>query len=138
MDHDDHHRPVSGSLGVTTISEKTASHHPSLVRSRSHIGDAAQRSVRFFILANRRANQPRRGYSCAESGYPSGLALLAQLVEHLHGKEGVDGSSPSEGSNESPAKARFSTLQFAALRPACSGMEQFLEQPGKCGVHFVV
>ena len=25
-------------------------------------------------------------------------ALLAQLVEHLHGKEGVDGSSPSEGS----------------------------------------
>ena len=24
-------------------------------------------------------------------------ALLAQLVEHFHGKEGVDGSSPSEG-----------------------------------------
>src|SRR5215216_5527478 len=24
-------------------------------------------------------------------------ALLAQQVEHLHGKEGVDGSSPSEG-----------------------------------------
>ena len=24
-------------------------------------------------------------------------ALLAQSVEHLHGKEGVDGSSPSEG-----------------------------------------
>ena len=35
----------------------------------------------------------------AGSGYPSGLALLAQLVEHLHGKEGVDGSSPSEGLN---------------------------------------
>ena len=34
------------------------------------------------------------------SGYPSGLALLAQLVEHLHGKEGVDGSSPSEGSQK--------------------------------------
>src|SRR5205085_5101323 len=29
-------------------------------------------------------------------------ALLAQLVEHLHGKEGVDGSSPSEGSTEAP------------------------------------
>jgi hypothetical protein len=27
----------------------------------------------------------------------AGAALLAQLVEHLHGKEGVDGSSPSEG-----------------------------------------
>src|SRR5437588_11847348 len=26
-------------------------------------------------------------------------ALLAQLVEHFHGKEGVDGSSPSEGSS---------------------------------------
>ena len=30
-------------------------------------------------------------------------ALLAQLVEHLHGKEGVDGSSPSEGFSENPA-----------------------------------
>jgi hypothetical protein len=29
-------------------------------------------------------------------------ALLAQLVEHLHGKEGVDGSSPSEGSAKVP------------------------------------
>jgi hypothetical protein len=27
----------------------------------------------------------------------SPFALLAQSVEHLHGKEGVDGSSPSEG-----------------------------------------
>ena len=31
------------------------------------------------------------------------LALLAQLVEHLHGKEGVDGSSPSEGLQKRPA-----------------------------------
>ena len=30
-------------------------------------------------------------------------ALLAQLVEHLHGKEGVDGSSPSEGFEFLPA-----------------------------------
>jgi hypothetical protein len=34
------------------------------------------------------------------TGYPWSLALLAQLVEHLHGKEGVDGSSPSEGSEK--------------------------------------
>ena len=33
-------------------------------------------------------------------GLQSGLALLAQSVEHLHGKEGVDGSSPSEGSEK--------------------------------------
>src|SRR6476660_6898950 len=34
------------------------------------------------------------------SGTPARIpafALLAQSVEHLHGKEGVDGSSPSEG-----------------------------------------
>jgi hypothetical protein len=30
-------------------------------------------------------------------------ALLAQLVEHFHGKEGVDGSSPSEGLDVMPA-----------------------------------
>src|SRR3954452_3949093 len=34
-------------------------------------------------------------------------ALLAQLVEHFHGKEGVAGSSPAEGSSESPAQAGF-------------------------------
>jgi hypothetical protein len=32
-------------------------------------------------------------------------ALLAQLVEHFHGKEGVTGSSPVEGSCEDPASA---------------------------------
>jgi hypothetical protein len=32
------------------------------------------------------------------TGLHSSNALLAQSVEHLHGKEGVDGSSPSEGS----------------------------------------
>src|SRR5690242_17145654 len=31
-----------------------------------------------------------------------GPALLAQLVEHFHGKEGVDGSSPSEGFVRTP------------------------------------
>src|SRR6266511_560416 len=34
-------------------------------------------------------------------------ALLAQLVEHLHGKEGVDGSSPSEGSTKTPHVGAF-------------------------------
>ena len=29
--------------------------------------------------------------------YDCRLALLAQLVEHFHGKEGVNGSSPLEG-----------------------------------------
>ena len=39
--------------------------------------------------------------------YPVAAALLAQLVEHLHGKEGVDGSSPSEGFTKSPANGPF-------------------------------
>ena len=35
-------------------------------------------------------------------------ALLAQLVEHFHGKEGVVGSSPTEGSEKAPQMARLS------------------------------
>ncbi len=34
-------------------------------------------------------------------------ALLAQLVEHFHGKEGVDGSSPSEGFRDRPGIGTF-------------------------------
>ena len=47
----------------------------------------------------------------SERGYSFSPALLAQLVEHLHGKEGVDGSSPSEGlswNHEAAAKGGFS------------------------------
>ena len=33
----------------------------------------------------------------AETPAVIGIALLAQLVEHFHGKEGVVGSSPTEG-----------------------------------------
>src|SRR5262245_10879882 len=40
-------------------------------------------------------------------------ALLAQLVEHLHGKEGVSGSSPEEGLKTSPANRR----RMRALHP---------------------
>ena len=38
--------------------------------------------------------------TCRHEGYTRRHALLAQSVEHLHGKEGVDGSSPSEGSSK--------------------------------------
>src|SRR5581483_11653898 len=53
-------------------------------------------------------------------GWHTGVAaLLAQLVEHLHGKEGVDGSSPSEGSAKSPHVGRFSirsTCRFSRVQ----------------------
>ena len=42
-----------------------------------------------------------------EGGYTQPLALLAQLVEHLHGKEGVNGSSPLEGLKKPPGNGRF-------------------------------
>ena len=58
----------------------------------------------------RQASPPRtqvRAQNCqawlrSAKRYARRFALLAQLVEHLHGKEGVDGSSPSEGSTKSP------------------------------------
>ena len=56
-------------------------------------------------------------------------ALLAQSVEHLHGKEGVDGSSPSEGSAQSHAN-RGSILGIdltcatSRMRPAWDGIAQ--------------
>jgi hypothetical protein len=37
------------------------------------------------------------------------FALLAQLVEHFHGKEGVAGSSPAEGFASAPHLRRAMT-----------------------------
>ena len=61
-----------------------------------------------------------------------------QLRETFDGKEGVSGSSPEEGSHESPANAGVLLSRCTALRPACSGVEQVLEQPGEEGRDFVV
>ena len=60
------------------------------------------------------------------------------LPETFHGKEGVSGSSPEEGSYESPAKEILLLFLCAALHPACSGMEQVLEQPDERDRDFVV
>ena len=40
---------------------------------------------------------PQLGPPCKVDGTMGRLAELAQLVEHLHGKEGVGGSSPPLG-----------------------------------------
>src|SRR5690348_4789710 len=50
-------------------------------------------------------------------------ALLAQLVEHFHGKEGVAGSSPAEGSSETRRKRRVLSLTHRSMaRPTwCYG-----------------
>src|SRR6266566_3578089 len=55
-----------------------------------------------------------------------------------HGKEGVDGSSPSEGFRKSPANAGLFTSGFIALPLGRSGMKQILEQQGEKAPDFVV
>jgi Domain of unknown function (DUF4389) len=50
--------------------------------------------------------------------YTGPLALLAQSVEHLHGKEGVDGSSPSEGF-QNPCSRGFFVQEGLFFGPAC-------------------
>src|SRR5215216_1392499 len=47
------------------------------------------------------------------------FALLAQLVEHFHGKEGVDGSSPSEGFGRRAWKQALFIARDAAARRRC-------------------
>jgi hypothetical protein len=54
-------------------------------------------------------------------------ALLAQLVEHLHGKEGVDGSSPSEGFSKTAAQRRFLVQSDLLFVERAVGMEPFME-----------
>src|SRR4029078_9986023 len=49
--------------------------------------------------------RPHRAY------HPRTNALLAQLVEHLHGKEGVSGSSPEEGSAKAAQDAGYSLFE---------------------------
>jgi hypothetical protein len=58
------------------------------------------------------------------------LALLAQLVEHLHGKEGVNGSSPSEGFANLPQIAILVRLKSCSLSTLL-GLEQGVEQPDR-------
>src|SRR5439155_14170948 len=43
------------------------------------------------------------------------FALLAQLVEHFHGKEGVAGSSPAEGSPRKPCYGRVFLLREVVI-----------------------
>src|SRR2546421_7943642 len=69
------------------------------------------------------ARLPRRRYD--ERRQP---ALLAQLVEHLHGKEGVDGSSPSEGSRKAPVIGAF-VPRLTRTRSKLLRVEQVMEQP---------
>ena len=71
--------------------------------------------------AGRAASRPSAG--TGRVGYDCRRALLAQLVEHFHGKEGVNGSSPLEG------LGKFSLLSwhFLIRRIGRRGGKQGLE-----------
>jgi hypothetical protein len=102
-----------------------------------HIGEAADRGggwwhVNHRILVGGRVEGQAvpRALSFQGLGTLSALALLAQLVEHLHGKEGVDGSSPSEGLWRLPAKAGFLSSALVLLRVAHSSSKCWLSGNG--------
>jgi hypothetical protein len=54
--------------------------------------------------------------------------MRARRAHGAHGKEGVNGSSPLEGSRKAPVTGLFYVVSLAPV-PTCSGMEQVVEQP---------
>jgi hypothetical protein len=97
-----HHRPT-GERREQPDRERDSK--PNRARARPPDCRTASLSRREFETAGKAKNG---GARIRES------ALLAQLAEHLHGKEGVDGSSPSEGFEETPANRRISFTELAA------------------------
>jgi hypothetical protein len=73
----------------------------------------------------------RNGPAAAGSPESAASALLAQLVEHFHGKEGVVGSSPTEGSEELPVVTGFSGQGRVSNSAATGSMETFWKPPPK-------
>jgi hypothetical protein len=53
-----------------------------------------------------------------------------RLLERQHGKEGVDGSSPSEGSAKAPNAGLSAQDHLLVVQPAV-GMEAFVEPSGQ-------
>src|SRR5512132_4593103 len=60
-----------------------------------------------------------------------------RLREKFHGKDGLRFES-GRGLDQNSCKRRALLSSLTALPPACSGMEQVLEQPGRNGCDFVV
>ena len=70
----------------------------------------------------------------------AGPALLAQLVEHLHGKEGVDGSSPSEGSKGkgNGCKASSSVVWISSAEHLSSAFQATIGVASACAKCFQI
>ena len=84
-----------------------------LRRRRIPLGPGIAARCESVLRSSYRTADPRRGArrieppTHAARRYAGIRALLAQLVEHFHGKEGVGGSSPPEGSTDSPLRRGF-------------------------------
>ena len=74
----------------------------------------------------------------AASAHKTVATVRHRLLPRQHGKEGVDGSSPSEGSWKRPASTGLLLSHFLALLPVRPGMEQVLEQPDSGRADFVL
>jgi hypothetical protein len=122
-------RRLSHEVAVSEPDEARPNAMPGTMATCSHAGSAAStlgcdgpavRVARRSLRLPRCRFSRRVQYQCSMGGsralaptvgamqiYRS-FALLAQLVEHFHGKEGVAGSSPAEGSGEAAANSGFS------------------------------
>ena len=102
------------------------SRSPIAGRDDRRVDGAAVRTRRGASAAagSRGAHRRRSGASAPPEAAPERgsrltvVSFLAQLVEHLHGKEGVDGSSPSEGFRGNACKWRLPlpTVQTSGTR----------------------
>ena len=105
---------------ATRASGRRWSRRPRYPRRDPSRGASAARLSRYRDPARRNT----RG--AASNGYDCSPALLAQLVEHLHGKEGVSGSSPEEGSSVSQEPSQNRPAGDAAT-PVCGRSGNDLE-----------
>ena len=74
-------------------------------RDSRHKGGGILPDVAATCVDGQRPGARRR--DSASGARLGAVALLAQLVEHLHGKEGVAGSSPAEGFARAPVVGGF-------------------------------
>ena len=81
------------------------------LRRRAHGHPRARTRSRASVVAQCHGRFLKRDVQHSPLGF-SPLALLAQLVEHLHGKEGVNGSSPLEGSTKALRSGAFLFKHF--------------------------
>ena len=97
-------RQLAGGLGARLEVAVAAQARAATASTRSTGWTGPDSTSARWMATTAAGSDMGRGYRrCADSATLLRPALLAQLVEHFHGKEGVIGSSPMEGSPASAA-----------------------------------